>query len=66
MQQLLWGFFWSRQVLCGCCGGRSCGDGVEIYSGVIKVVPLNIVEVPNLSTANKTPAKRNSIGRYPF
>ena len=53
-------------MLCGCCGGRSFDDGVEIYSGVIKVVPLNIVEVPNLSTANKTPAKRNSIGRYPF
>ena len=53
-------------MLCGCCGGRSCGDGVEIYSGVIKVVPLNIVEVPNLSAANKTPVKRNSIGRYPF
>ena len=50
MQQLLWGLFWSRQVLCGCCGGRSCGDGVEIYSGVIKVVPLNIVGLPNLST----------------
>ena len=37
-------------MLCGCCGGRSCGDGVEIYSGVIKVVPLNIVGLPNLST----------------
>ena len=37
-------------MLRGCCGGRSFGDGVEIYSGVIKVVPLNIVGVPNLST----------------
>ena len=53
-------------MLCGCCGGRSFGDGVEIYSGVIKVVPLNIVGVPNLRHANKTPAKRNSIGRYQF
>ena len=50
MQQLLRDFFWSRQVLCGCCGVRSFGGGVEIYSGVIKVVPLNIVGVPNLST----------------
>ena len=50
MQQLLRDFFWGRQVLCGCCGGRSFYDVVEIYSGVIKVVPANIVGVPNLST----------------
>ena len=52
-------------VLCGCCGGRGCGDGVVIRSGAIKVVPLNISVGPNASTAIKTPAKCNLIGRYP-
>ena len=53
--------FFGGAVLCGCCGGRSCGEGVVIRSGVIKVVPLNIVGGPNASTAIKTLADCNLI-----